>query len=90
MNTAEFVLENVVKRFGSKTGHVAVDHVSTRFSNTQAVGIIGESGSGKSTLGRMLCGLEIRRPARSGSTVRSSPTSGAPDRAWRSSAARCS
>ena len=58
MTTAEFVLENVVKRFGSKTGHVAVDHVSTRFSNTQAVGIIGESGSGKSTLGRMLCGLE--------------------------------
>jgi ABC-type dipeptide/oligopeptide/nickel transport system ATPase subunit len=59
MNGAVFVLQDVVKRFGSdRKGHTAVDHLTDRFSNDQQVGIIGESGSGKSTLGRMLCGLE--------------------------------
>ncbi|ROQ39702.1 peptide/nickel transport system ATP-binding protein [Frondihabitans sp. PhB188] len=59
MNAAEFVLEDVAKRFGSeRRGHVAVKGLTDRFSNTQSVGIIGESGSGKSTLGRMLCALE--------------------------------
>lgn len=59
MNDAVFVLDDVVKRFGSdRRGHTAVDHLSDRFANDQQIGIIGESGSGKSTLGRMLCGLE--------------------------------
>ncbi|MFT4042345.1 MAG: ATP-binding cassette domain-containing protein [Gordonia sp. (in: high G+C Gram-positive bacteria)] len=59
MNEAAFVLDGVVKRFGTdRKGHTAVAHLTDRFSSAQQIGIIGESGSGKSTLGRMLCALE--------------------------------
>jgi len=49
------VIENLTRRFGSKT---AVDNVSLTVDSGRFIGVIGRSGAGKSTLLRMINRLE--------------------------------
>lgn len=50
-------VEALVKTFGRRPVHTALDAVSLDLQAGEVVGVVGESGSGKSTLARIVCGL---------------------------------
>ncbi len=54
MNENVIEVENLTKRFGSKT---VVDHIALRIPKGKIYGFLGPNGSGKTTTIRMLCGL---------------------------------
>ena len=55
MGAAQFVLENVAKRFGNQ---VAVNPMNLEIRSGEFLAIMGPSGCGKTTTLRMLAGLE--------------------------------